>query len=69
MKSNDNFSLRRLPAEWETHDCVLLAWPHEQTDWAYMLDEARRTIAEIVKAVSQEECVLLVGPASLCLPR
>lgn len=61
-------SLRRFPAEWERHDCVLLAWPHEETDWAYMLDDARRCIADIVRAVSEEECVLLVGPADLCLP-
>lgn len=56
----------RLPAEWEEHECVLLAWPHEHTDWAYMLDEARECIASIVRAVSAHECVLLVGPADLC---
>ena len=61
-------SLRRFPAEWERHDCVLLAWPHEETDWAYMLDETRTCIARIVKALAEEECVLLVGPADLCLP-
>lgn len=61
-------SLRRFPAEWERHDCVLLAWPHEETDWAYMLDESRACIARIVKALSEEECVMLVGPADLCLP-
>lgn len=67
---NDNFepvSVRRLPAEWETHDCVMLAWPHEQTDWNYMLDEARDCFARIIKAIAREECVLLVGPADLCL--
>ncbi|MDE5650452.1 MAG: agmatine deiminase family protein, partial [Duncaniella sp.] len=67
---NDNFepvSVRRLPAEWEKHDCVMLAWPHEQTDWNYMLDEARDCFARIIKAIAREECVLLVGPADLCL--
>lgn len=73
MKMNDNDteatpSLRRFPAEWERHDCVLLAWPHEETDWSYMLDEARACISQIVKAVSAGECVMLVGPADLCLP-
>ena len=24
---------RRLPAEWEPQDGVLLAWPHAETDW------------------------------------
>ena len=61
-------SLRRFPAEWERHDCVMLAWPHEETDWNYILSDARRCIADIVRAVSRDECVMLVGPASLCLP-
>lgn len=56
----------RLPAECENHDCVLLAWPHEETDWAYMLDEARECFANIVRAISARECVLLVGPKRLC---
>jgi len=60
--------LRRLPAEWEFHDCVLLAWPHEETDWSYMLDDARDSIASIVKSIAEEECVMLAGPAALCLP-
>lgn len=65
--SPDDISMPvRLPAEWEAHECVLLAWPHEHTDWAYMLDEARECIASIVRAVSVHECVLLVGPASMC---
>ncbi len=59
---------RRLPAEWETHDCVLIAWPHELPDWNYMLDEARDCFANIVRAISEEECVLIAGPADLCLP-
>ncbi|MDE6037399.1 MAG: agmatine deiminase family protein, partial [Duncaniella sp.] len=65
MKTSDTSSLSpeavRLPAEWERHECVLLAWPHEDTDWAYMLDEARACIADIVRAVSERECVLPVG--------
>ncbi len=67
-ESNSFPSLRRFPAEWERHDCVLLAWPHEETDWTYILPDARRCIAEIVKALSVDECVMLVGPAELCLP-
>lgn len=66
---NNNYSpesLRRLPAEWELHDCVLLAWPHEMTDWNYMLNEAQDCFATIVKEIAKEECVLLVGPAALC---
>lgn len=70
MMMNDETSLpslRRFPAEWERHNCVMLAWPHEETDWSYILPDARRCIAEIVRAIAEEECVLLVGPADLCL--
>ena len=62
-------ALRRLPAEWENQDCVLLAWPHENTDWAYILPEARRCIADIVHAITDGgQCVALVGPEEFCLP-
>ena len=57
----------RLPAEWESHNCVLMAWPHEDSDWAYMLDEARECVARIVRAISAHECVLIVGPARKCM--
>ena len=28
-----------LPAEWEPQSMVQLTWPHENTDWAEILDE------------------------------
>lgn len=60
---------RRLPAEWENQGCVLLAWPHENTDWAYILPEARRCIADIVRSITEGGlCVALVGPSEFCLP-
>ncbi len=31
--------LIRVPAEWEDYNSVLIAWPHENTDWADMLHE------------------------------
>lgn len=57
----------RFPAEWEAHDCILMAWPHRLTDWNYMLDEVRKCVADIVRAISRHECVLLVGPRAECL--
>ena len=35
----------RLPAEWEPQDGVLLAWPHEGTDWAPNLEAAEHVVA------------------------
>ena len=44
----------RLPAEWEPCEAVMLAWPHEDTDWAPMLDDVRRTYGEIIKALADQ---------------
>lgn len=52
----------RLRAEWEQQDGVLLAWPHEATDWLPHLVPAQRTFAEIAAAISQSEHVVVVGP-------
>jgi len=52
----------RLPAEWEIQDGVLMAWPHEGTDWAYMLDDIRPVFTEIIKNITRFERVLLTAP-------
>lgn len=53
---------RRLPAEWEEQDGVLLAWPHEETDWGPCLDEVEPVFLKIVETVSRFERVVLVAP-------
>ncbi len=30
-----------LPAEWEEDTTILMAWPHEETDWCDMLQIGR----------------------------
>lgn len=52
----------RFPAEWEVQDGVLLAWPHEGTDWAYMLDDVRPVFAEIIRRITRFERVVLAAP-------
>ena len=52
----------RLPAEWEPQGFVQLTWPHEATDWAPYLDEARRCFAAIAREVSRREDLLVVTP-------
>jgi agmatine deiminase len=52
----------RLPAEWEIQDGVLMAWPHEGTDWAYMLDDIRPVFIDIIKQITRFERVLLIAP-------
>ncbi|MDY6847528.1 MAG: agmatine/peptidylarginine deiminase [Geoalkalibacter sp.] len=53
----------RLPAEWEDQDGVLLAWPHEQTDWAPVLDRVVPVFRDLACAISRHEKVLIVTPA------
>jgi len=53
---------RRLPAEWEEQDGVLIAWPHGKTDWAPELDRVEPVFAEIVKHIVRFEQVVLLVP-------
>jgi len=52
----------RLPAEWEAQDAVLMSWPHDGTDWAYMLDDVRPVFVEIIRQITRFERVLLTAP-------
>lgn len=54
----------RFPAEWEKQDGVLMAWPHEGTDWNYMLDDVRFVYADIIKQITRFEQVLLIAPSA-----
>lgn len=49
----------RFPAEWEPQSAVLLAWPHEGTDWADRLASVEGTYAALVAAITRFEPVLL----------
>lgn len=48
--------------EWYRQEAVILAWPSEHMDWAYILDEVRACYTEIVEALLRyTNVVLLVG--------
>lgn len=53
-----------LPAEWEPQSGVQLTWPHENTDWAYMLDEVTECFVCIAKEIVKHEKLLIVCPDS-----
>ncbi|WP_372807540.1 agmatine/peptidylarginine deiminase [Pontiella sp.] len=63
-----NNSTKRLPAEWEPQDAVLLTWPHAKTDWAGCLEAAQQTFSEIEAAIRRFEAVVLVRPDAFNLP-
>lgn len=51
-----------LPAEWHRQQMVQLTWPHEGTDWAYMLDEAIECFTNIAIEISRRQKLLIVAP-------
>jgi agmatine/peptidylarginine deiminase len=56
------FTELRLPAEWEPQSAVLLAWPHNGTDWADRLDAAEATYAALVCAIARFEIAIVCVP-------
>ena len=59
-----NDHMRRMPAEWERHGAVLLAMPHDRTDWAYMLPEVTECYRNVNKAISLDTMTVVVTPSA-----
>ncbi|MEM5786176.1 MAG: agmatine deiminase family protein [Syntrophobacteraceae bacterium] len=53
---------RRLPAEWEEQDGVLMAWPHSETDWGSDLDAVRRVTIDIAREITKSERLVVAAP-------
>jgi agmatine deiminase len=53
---------RRMPAEWEPQDGVLLAWPHEDSDWQPYLEAVQPVFAEIVRHISRFQMAVIAAP-------
>ena len=51
-----------LPAEWYPQSAVQLTWPHEDTDWAPILEEVVPCFVSIAKEVIKREKLLIVCP-------
>ena len=51
-----------MPAEWHRLQMVQLTWPHEGTDWNYMLGEVEKCYIELAKAISSRLQLLVVAP-------
>ncbi|MCB4752594.1 MAG: agmatine deiminase family protein, partial [Sulfurovum sp.] len=57
--------MRRLPAEWEKQRCVLMSFPHKQTDWYNLddpksLDKALSPFIRIAQAIAYKEPVYII---------
>jgi len=53
---------RRMPAEWEAQDAVLLAWPHADSDWGPVLEQVTPVYLDLTHQISRFEAVVIVTP-------
>lgn len=51
-----------LPAEWHQQGYVQLTWPHENTDWNYMLEEVEDCFMHIAKEIATRQPLIVVAP-------
>lgn len=56
------FKPKLLPGEGILPCTILMSWPHENTDWCYMLDEVRQCFVEIAVAIAKTDKLLIVTP-------
>lgn len=54
--------MRRLPAEWEPQEAVLLTWPHEGTDWRDCMEEVEKCYVNIAREIAKRETLWIVTP-------
>ena len=53
--------MRRFPAEWERQQCVMMSFPHEETDWAAGgLTQALTPFIRIAQAIAYTEPVYII---------
>ena len=49
----------RFPAEWEPQSAVLIAWPHDGTDWAKRLVDVEETYIALVAAITLSQTAVI----------
>ena len=54
--------LHRFPAEWEPQSAILVAWPHEGTDWSARLGEVEDAYIELIAAITRFQNALVIVP-------
>lgn len=52
---------RRFIAEWEPQSAVMIAFPHEATDWAYMLEEVESCYVNVARSILKYENLIIVS--------
>lgn len=57
MKNNNSFYF---PPEWYPQSAVQLTWPHEETDWNYMLEEITACFVNIARIILPYQRLVVV---------
>ena len=50
----------RMPAEWEPHKAIWLAWPHDEISFPNRVDKVQNDVVKIISAIHQSEQVELL---------
>lgn len=53
---------RNLPAEWHPQNAIQLTWPHENTDWAWVLEDIQMFYIKLINTILAYENVILSIP-------
>jgi len=54
--------MRQMPAEWEKQQCILMSFPHEETDWNDgNLNESLSPFIRIAQAIAYGQAVYIIG--------
>jgi agmatine deiminase len=53
---------QRLLAEWEPQDAVMLTWPHDATDWGWLMDEVVPLYEALVTVILDYADVVIAAP-------
>ncbi len=52
--------MKRLPAEWEKQDSVIVVFPHVNSDWVNDLESAQAVFLRIISSISYSQKVILI---------
>lgn len=52
--------MKRLPAEWEEQDSILMVFPHKKTDWANAMQSAQSVFLRMASSICATQKLILV---------
>ncbi len=52
--------IKRLPAEWEPQDSILMVFPHQETDWALDMKSAQSVFLRMASSIAATQKLILI---------